>query len=219
MNKWNYTNGSILQVTYNNLDENSLVFDIGACIGSWGLPIYEKYKCNIYMFEPISSYYNDLLNICKDYPKIKIFPFGLSNKTELCNINLLEAASSTKSTINGTRGTEEIKLRDIVEFIQQEKINHIHLLKINIEGGEYDVLPRLIESNMIGRVANLQIQFHDFIPNAINMRNNISKELYKTHRRTWNMDFIWENWEIIYDAYNNKINNKNLEPNLLKFIK
>ena len=39
----------------------------------------------------------------------------------------------------------------------------IDLLKINIEGGEYEVLENLIENDLIKNIDNIQIQFHDFV--------------------------------------------------------
>ena len=49
---------------------------------------------------------------------------------------------------------------DIVEFVDSEKITEIDLLKINIEGGEYDVIPRLLDTKMINKIKYIQIQFH-----------------------------------------------------------
>ena len=37
------------------------------------------------------------------------------------------------------------------------------LMKINIEGGEYDLLEELLDENMIKQIVNLQVQFHDFV--------------------------------------------------------
>jgi FkbM family methyltransferase len=219
MNQWNYTNGKILQFDYDELNENSIVFDIGSYLGDWGNDLHNKYGCTVYMFEPVKEFYNKLKDRFKDNNKIKPFNIGLSSCNKTCDINLLEAASSTQSNINGTRGKETIILRDIAEFIKEEKIRQIHLMKINIEGDEYDLLPRLISSGSIGIVGNIQVQFHDFINDASRKRYEISANLTKTHRRTWNLDFIWENWKVIYDREKMKFNQPNFESNLLKFVK
>ena len=68
-------------------------------------------------------------------------------------------------------------------------------MKINIEGGEFEVIPELIKTNLISRVDNLQVQFHEFIDNSKYKRDEIQKKLRKTHRLTYNYYFVWENWE------------------------
>ena len=53
----------------------------------------------------------------------------------------------------------DIKLVDIKRFIEEHKIKHIDLIKINIEGGEYELLERLIEVGFLTKIDNLQINF------------------------------------------------------------
>jgi len=79
----------------------------------------------------------------------------------------------------------------------ERKVKHINLIKINIEGGEYELLEKMIISNLIKRFDNIQIQFHRFIANAFTKRRLIQKGLSKTHYLTYNYPFIWENWKKI----------------------
>lgn len=92
--------------------------------------------------------------------------------------------------------SESIQLKSIVEFIENNRIHKIDLIKINIEGGEFDLLPSLLDHEIITKVDNLQIQFHEFIENSETKRNNIRKQLEKTHELTYDYYFIWENWKI-----------------------
>ena len=68
-------------------------------------------------------------------------------------------------------------------------------MKINIEGGEYDLLEHFLESGFIKNINNIQIQFHDFIPNAEERMKKIQYELEKTHSLTYQYPFVWENWQ------------------------
>ena len=74
------------------------------------------------------------------------------------------------------------------------QLKKIDLLKINIEGGEYPLLEKLVESKTIQNIQNIQIQFHDFIPDYKKRYDLIAKELQKTHYKTYDYPFIWENW-------------------------
>ena len=78
--------------------------------------------------------------------------------------------------------------------MRQNKIERIDLMKMNIEGGEYDLLDHLIETGFIRNIENIQVQFHDFVPEAKQRMMKIQKELSKTHRLTYQYIFVWENW-------------------------
>ncbi|ARS38473.1 hypothetical protein CA265_01750 [Sphingobacteriaceae bacterium GW460-11-11-14-LB5] len=48
-------------------------------------------------------------------------------------------------------------------------------------------------------IINLQIQFHDFVPDAGNKMYELRTLLSKTHHPTYLCDFIWENWLIKHE--------------------
>ena len=82
--------------------------------------------------------------------------------------------------------------------MNNENINTVKLMKLNIEGGEYDILEYLIKTGNITRFENLQIQFHD-IPeiNGEQRMIKIQNELQKTHELEWAYrPFIHESWKI-----------------------
>jgi hypothetical protein len=69
-------------------------------------------------------------------------------------------------------------------------------MKINIEGGEYDLLDHLIETGWIRRIRDVQIQFHDFVSGATQRMHHIQAALKNTHHTTYQYPFVWENWHI-----------------------
>jgi hypothetical protein len=121
--------------------------------------------------------------------------FGLSDINGVLDIGLAENASSFVSPhVQGL--VKKVQLRSVTEYIQNSNINRIDLMKINIEGGEFDVLPSLIKSGDISKVKNLQVQFHNFVEDAVNKRRLIRGNLEKTHSEMWNYEFIWESWRL-----------------------
>jgi len=127
--------------------------------------------------------------------KIQIFNYGIADSTKENKIFLEKDSSSTVNRFQDS-DSEVIKLVDIVEVIKKNKIETIDLMKINIEGGEYEVLSRLIDSGYVKICNNLQIQFHIFVKNAELMRDEIRSKLYETHHLTYDYPFVWENWEL-----------------------
>jgi FkbM family methyltransferase len=84
---------------------------------------------------------------------------------------------------------------DIAAWVK-ELNTEINILEINIEGSEYDVLKRLLQSEEINRVERLNIQFHEISDNSKDAVEDIRKSLAKTHNLLWSFDWIWEAWEI-----------------------
>ena len=88
----------------------------------------------------------------------------------------------------------KVSVRDVSKVIDELNIKFIDLLKSNIEGAEYDLLNKLIETNKMTKIRySPQIQYHkDHIKNAELLRDKINKKLLKTHRNIWSYYFVWE---------------------------
>lgn len=89
-----------------------------------------------------------------------------------------------------------IKLVKAADFLKENNIKTIDLMKINIEGGEYALLEHLIEAGHIKEIKNIQIQFHDFVPDADKRMCKIQSGLEETHFLTYQYRFVWENWRL-----------------------
>lgn len=194
LRKWQRENGDNTYRLNYDLDENSTVFDVGGFKGDFTYKIYNKFNCNIYVFEPVKSFYENLINRFGDNNKIKIFNFGLGSKTENLNIHVDGDATSTY-TQNGT--LEEIKIVNIIDFIKKEKVDNIDLLKLNIEGEEFPLLEKLIKSKELNKINNIQVQFHEFMENSKKRRKNIRKKLSNYFINEWSFEFVWESWKKI----------------------
>lgn len=130
----------------------------------------------------------------KDNKKIHAFQYGLSGKDEEIEMSVMADGSSSVRLDSCVM--EKVSLRDASESIARLGVTHIDLMKINIEGGEYHVLPNLISSGMVKNITDIQIQFHDFFDDAKEQREKIREELSKTHELTYDYYFVWENWRL-----------------------
>lgn len=83
---------------------------------------------------------------------------------------------------------------DIAKYLQEE----ISLCKINIEGGEYELINYIGMKGLMHNIKNLQVQFHLVSGyNSVDLYEKIAENLSLTHRLTWRFPFVWENWERI----------------------
>ncbi|MES2964569.1 MAG: FkbM family methyltransferase [Bdellovibrionota bacterium] len=174
------------------LTKSSLVLDLGGYRGDWAAEIFEKYGCRIFVFEPVSSFAEGIRRRFSGQNEIRTFDFALAGRNGTTEIGLDEnsssefAAEASKKTV--------IQLKDIAEFFNTQNVTSVDLMKINIEGAEFDLLDYMLDRGLTDRIANLQIQFHNFVPAADSRRESIRSRLAKTHDVTYDFPFIWENW-------------------------
>ena len=112
--------------------------------------------------------------------------FGLTDSVD---------GSSFISERKGDLPELECRLRALPDVLEELGVERIGLMKINIEGGEYDLLQSMADRDLFGRVDSLQIQFHDFAEDAVRRREAIQDALSRTHECTWCYDFVWEYWK------------------------
>ena len=148
------------------------------------------------VFEPVPSYAEDIKKRFDGNDKVKVFDYGLEKCDSSETLFMHDDGSSSYKDYESDN-VITVHYRAVDEFIREQGIDNIDLMKINIEGGEYDLLEAMISKDLIRIVDNFQIQFHNI--KSIDAKNRMSaiiKELEKTHRLTWSYrPFVWENWE------------------------
>jgi FkbM family methyltransferase len=192
LQKWFGDNGDKTHRLNYELNENSLVFDLGGFEGGWSYDIVQKFNCNVYVFEPVKIYYEKIVDRFKDNIKVRVFNIGLSNKNEFVDIFY---NGDSSSMVFKTSTVEKIKIKNICDFLDDNNINKIDLIKINIEGAEFDLLDEVIERGYQTKFDNIQVQFHKMFNDCYERRDAIRKKLSETHHLTYDYKFVWENWK------------------------
>jgi FkbM family methyltransferase len=177
------------------LNHNSIVFDLGGYLGDFAHAMHSRYGCTIHLFEPVKKFFDICQERFKEIPNIHCYNFGLAAEDGTYSISNDNDASSLYADLNTCTTSEQVAIRSFTAFSKESSIEYFDLIKINIEGGEYDVLPHIIESGYINNINNLQIQFHDFIPGATEKRDSIRCNLKKSHDESWCFPFVWESWK------------------------
>lgn len=176
------------------LNRNSIVFDVGGYHGDFAAAIDKKYGCKIYIFEPVPEFYQGCVARFRGNENIICLNYGLSNADGYLDIHLAENASSFSSP-HAKGELQRVEIRSVVECIRQLGINRIDLMKINTEGGEFEVIPAMLDSGDVEKIQYLQVQFHNFVKDAASRRNAIRTQLAQTHTEMWNYEFVWESWK------------------------
>jgi FkbM family methyltransferase len=178
-------------VTHPYLTPHSRVVDVGGYRGDWTAKILWKYGPFVDVFEPVKEFVEILrLRFQNDY-RVVIHPVALDDHFEHREIIVDEDRSSF--FIEGVR-KETIIADDVVTY----PLGGADLISLNVEGSEYRILPRLIQTKMLSLYKNVQIQFHYTVPGAYELRERIRTELSKTHEEQYCFPFVWESWRRKY---------------------
>ena len=156
MNKNNINKLSFFN-NYKLLNKESIVLDIGANIGEVTDYISKKYNCNIYAYEPNPACFNHMKLKFKEINKIIINDCAVSNfngndflyfhydAKGNDDIRYIQGATLRKEKDNIDINKKiKVKVLDIKDILGSFK--RINLIKIDIEGSEYSILPELINN-------------------------------------------------------------------------
>jgi FkbM family methyltransferase len=176
-----------------DIDERSIVLDVGAFVGEWSEQISKRYGSTIYAFEPNPSSLQPLAQRLRDHPNVVRLSYGLGAADYTATMALAGPGSSIYS-VGPELDTAEVQIRDVVGVLDELGISEIDLLKVNIEGGEYDLFDRLIEADRLRTIRLVSVQFHEWHPKAYRRRRTIRRALARCHVEVWCYPWVWEYW-------------------------
>jgi FkbM family methyltransferase len=167
---------------------------LGGFKGIWAQQIIDLYNPHIYIIEPISEFYSNMVEKFSCNNKVKLMNVGVSNENKESTIYLNEDSSS----FNGPGIPKTVKLMTLEKIFETWNLTKIDLIQINIEGDEYVFLEQLVTSDILNKLKYIQIQFHKGIDRCIERRDVIrDKLLSRGFKNRFNYDFVWEGWEKI----------------------
>jgi len=189
---WEATRGNkTLRVEY-PLDSRSVVFDVGGFEGQWASDIFARYLCRVHVFEPMEEAARAIARRFAGNPHVTLHPVALGARAGMAQLTLDGDGSSLHLP-----GEKRITVQVVTpeQVFAEQKIDEVALMKLNIEGAEYDLLDHVIASGLVARIRYIQIQFHATIPDAERRMREIQSGLARTHRATFQYPFVWESWE------------------------
>ena len=177
------------------LDSSSVVLDVGAYTGDWATSMKERYDPDLWLFEPDPESIPILEARFGGDPKVRVCNYGLHGADAVLELEQKGMGSSVfagHAPSNASRVA--VRLRDAATVLEEVGRRPIDLLKLNIEGGEYDVLERLIGTGWLAHIRCILVQFHEWLDDAHWRRWRIRRALRRTHKLEWDHPFVWEKW-------------------------
>jgi len=173
------------------LDSNSLVLDVGSYDGLFADSLSVKFGNTIIGFEPNIISFKKLIEKYKKNKRIKILKQALWSSDGF--IDLIDDGISSGFFIGNKKKLFQVETIDVANFINDYK--SIDLIKLNVEGAEYDILERIIKINNLSKFKSLLIQFHQIDEKSEKRRKSIIQALKdENFREVYNFKFVWEYW-------------------------
>ena len=120
--------------------ENPVIVDVGAYIGDSILYLNQCKNATFYGLEPCKSNYECLFRTTEGMKNVNIFNNGLMNAVETIKLDQGRTpGSGGESIYEYDSGSEDISVIDIETFVNTLSIKHVDLLKIDVEGAEYEI--------------------------------------------------------------------------------
>lgn len=144
----------IEQEEYKFLMDYPVVVDVGANIGTFSVWIYDHAE-KIYALEPIPAVYEMLkLNIENNQlSKIKAFNLALAKDSGRRMMRLdPKPENGGSKLIDNSKGDLEVECRTLVDFMREEEIAYVDLLKIDVEGAEREILQFGFPAKQVGTI-------------------------------------------------------------------
>ena len=185
---------SLELVEIEQLDENSVVLDLG---GNYGdvLKGMQSCGCKVYVFEPHPFFYNYMKEEYGENQNFIIsnkaawvrneerkFYFKRSRDAKNGGATLM----SEKTNILDPFLFDVVECFDISELINE--LGHVDVLKIDVEGAEYEILHSMLESEAYKNVKSIYVEDHerkmpsaryrDLKDKVIDGYSQIKKDLY-----------------------------------------
>ena len=190
VDEWLAANGDITLRLDFPLDTTSVVMDVGGYQGQYAGDIYSAFRCRVHVYEPIPAFAAFIGERFTGNPDIVVHDYGLAANTRTEQMHLAGDATSALDAITGA--AQEVRFVSILDELS--RIGPVSLLKLNIEGLEYELLEAMLDNSAVATVDHFVIQFHDFAPDAAARRERIRASLAATHELRWDYPFVWEAW-------------------------
>ena len=141
------------------------IVDVGGHIGVFTCYSAKKaYKGKVFVFEPLKENFEILKkNISQNnFHNVKIYNSALSNKNGKDILFVSDSDNKGSNSFYIKKGNSEklsVNKISLKDFIKNEKLKEIDLLKLDCEGGEYDILFKAGKN--IKKIKAITMEYHN----------------------------------------------------------
>jgi len=142
------------------LNKRSIIY--GGGIGSdisFEHELVKKFGCEVVLFDPSPTGVRTMALAENKIPQFHHFPLALAGHTGALNMAPpLDADGDSWVPAKVGEATLEVRCTDLASLMAQNKHDHIDLLKLDIEGSEYEVIDDLLKRRI--PIQQICVEFH-----------------------------------------------------------
>ena len=171
--------------------KEGLVLDIGSYLGEYTEKVFKMNPgMTFWLYEPIPEYFNVCISRFKEQENVTVYQTAVSADGRKIQMQIDGLRSSQKLGSS----PEGVTIRSIGIQKIFDSVEEIELLKMNIEGMEYECLNKLILTNSLIKAKYLLIQFHNFETDSTHKRDVLRKLIGKDFNNVYTFEWVWELW-------------------------
>ena len=172
-----------------DLNEDSVVFEVGAYRGRWAYQIASRYNPRLYCFEPQVWACDVTRNVLKDFPNAQVFNYALGDFNQRARLGNHDTDGAALGCNKGL--TQYVDVRGIHTVLRELEIKHIDLMLMNIEGYEKTLIPHMFERGIFPEI--LVFQYHDIDERGIAWMDDLF--VRNEYQRVWDYGWVLSAWE------------------------
>lgn len=145
---------------YGKIEKNTSIIDVGANIGAFSLLCSYNLNCRCYAFQPDSVNYDILLkNIEENDLTGKIIPQRAALSSVNGQMKLYKSISMSHSLNTVSDNFELVDSVTLEEVLSRNNLEYVDYLKMDCEGGEYDILYNS-DPALFKKIKNILLEYH-----------------------------------------------------------
>lgn len=173
------------------LQPTDLVLDFGGYRGDYAAELRERYDCTVHVFEPVPEFVEGLKARFRADSKVVIHDYAVGKDAGNLEMRMEADASGAYA-----RGPAVVVPVVAAASVADRFPGTVAMAKLNIEGGEYELLPAMHETGLLARIDRLFVQFHDISTSSAEERRKCHDLLGAHHTCDYNYEFVWESWSL-----------------------
>ena len=170
------------------IDAAGLVLDVGGYQGDFTAEVSWRFGARCLIVEPVPAFAAALRVRFAANARVRLLEAALGAGAGEVELEL--AADGTSAFGEKGGGTVRARMLDAAALVAAE--SPVALLKLNIEGAEFDVLDRLQASGLLPGIRSVLVQYHRVAGDSPARRDRQRTALSATHREVFCFPFVWE---------------------------